>query len=579
MSRQSTKPFRACQPTTGGGDPFPLTANAGGLGEKRKSAVVVALAIACGLAMSASAQIREDYSATPVFGGNGGGSFEGYCPRNTYLIGIGGRTGEWIDAIQPICAQWNSAAQAFNPPVTGPTSGGSGGGPATLMCPARMVVTGWQIARMYVRNASIVRYVRPQCETVSPESRAGVQIPGQFGGGGIAAPADLMGYKCPQREFANGIYGASGAYVDRAGLRCEAEPAILGRAVVPESAHVKSLGRVPVSPGPDRPERSICEMARDARARNSPAAPSLEAQCRAAGERPAASAAMDQACQWKYSPGGTGSFRNLAVGPALSELGFGDFDGDGKTDVFAVKDIGGGAFQWMYSPGGTGSFRNLAVGPALSGLRFGDFDGDGKTDVFAVKDIGGGAFQWMYSPGGIGSFRNLAVGPALSGLRFGDFDGDGKTDVFAVKDIGGGAFQWMYSPGGTGSFRNLAVGPALSELGFGDFDGDGKTDVFAAKDIGGGAFQWMYSPGGTGSFRNLAVGPALSGLRFGDFDGDRRTDVFAVKDIGGGAFQWMYSPGGTGSFRNLAVGPALSGLRFSDFDGDRKTDVFVTVCP
>ena len=76
-----------------------------------------------------------------------------------------------------------------------------------------------------------------------------------------------------------------------------------------------------------------------------------------------ATAAMGQTCQWKYSPGGTGRFRNLAVGSALSGLRFGDFDGDGKTDVFAVKDIGGGAFQWMYSPGGTGRFRNLAVEP------------------------------------------------------------------------------------------------------------------------------------------------------------------------------------------------------------------------
>ena len=51
-------------------------------------------------------------------------------------------------------------------------------------------------------------------------------------------------------------------------------------------AHAKSLGRVPPSssatPGP---QRSICEAARDARARNSPAAPDLETQCRASSAR------------------------------------------------------------------------------------------------------------------------------------------------------------------------------------------------------------------------------------------------------------------------------------------------------
>jgi hypothetical protein len=92
-----------------------------------------------------------------------------------------------------------------------------------------------------------------------------------------------------------------------------------------------------------------------------------------------------QACQWMMSSGGTSDFENLATGPPLSELAFGDFDGDGKTDVFAVSPIGDGNFQWMMSPGGTGAFRDLAIGPALSELRFGDFDGDGKTDVVAVK--------------------------------------------------------------------------------------------------------------------------------------------------------------------------------------------------
>ena len=85
-----------------------------------------------------------------------------------------------------------------------------------------------------------------------------------------------------------------------------------------------------------------------------------------------------------FSSGGRGDFQNLASGPPLSELAFGDFDGDGKTDVFAATPVGGGA-QWMFSSGGRGDFQNLASGPALTELRFGDFDGDHKTDVFAVK--------------------------------------------------------------------------------------------------------------------------------------------------------------------------------------------------
>src|SRR5689334_7181153 len=73
--------------------------------------------------------------------------------------------------------------------------------------------------------------------------------------------------------------------------------------------------------------------------------------------------AVAQTCQWMISSGGTSNFRNLAVGPARSELAFGDFDGDRKTDVFATAPKGGGVYQWMFSSGGAANFQNLAVGP------------------------------------------------------------------------------------------------------------------------------------------------------------------------------------------------------------------------
>jgi hypothetical protein len=54
----------------------------------------------------------------------------------------------------------------------------------------------------------------------------------------------------------------------------------------PEAGTGKVLGRVPTSGSV--PARSICDAARDARARNSPAAAGLEAQCRASRTQPGA---------------------------------------------------------------------------------------------------------------------------------------------------------------------------------------------------------------------------------------------------------------------------------------------------
>lgn len=55
-------------------------------------------------------------------------------------------------------------------------------------------------------------------------------------------------------------------------------------ALFPNPRPAMALGRVKPAPGaPPPPPRTLCEAARDARARNSPAAPGLERQCRAQG--------------------------------------------------------------------------------------------------------------------------------------------------------------------------------------------------------------------------------------------------------------------------------------------------------
>ncbi len=291
----------------------------------------------------------------------------------------------------------------------------------------------------------------------------------------------------------------------------------------------------------------------------------------------------DGALQWVSSDSGSANYRYLtyAFNP-LEELAFGDFNGDGETDVFGVLPRDDGFLQWVYSASGEGSFANLAyAGTPLSDLRFGDFDGDGKTDVFTSQDNGDGTYQWLYSSGGFANYAPLAqMDVPLDQLRFGDFDGDGKTDVFALFPRDDGFWQWAYSAGGTQPFANLAYASTLlSDMAFGDLDGDGKTDVFTTQDNGDGTYQWLYSSGGFANYVLLAQSPLpLEQLRFGDFDGDGKTDVFTVELRSDGFWQWKYSASGTGAFQNLAYAShTLEMLRFGDFNGDGKTDVFATL--
>ncbi|MGK7955955.1 MAG: FG-GAP repeat domain-containing protein, partial [Crocosphaera sp.] len=194
----------------------------------------------------------------------------------------------------------------------------------------------------------------------------------------------------------------------------------------------------------------------------------------------------------------------------LDQLAFGDFDGDGKTDVFRPTGS-----SWQISYGGTTGWQTLnGSGFGLDKLAFGDFNGDGKTDVFRPNGE-----SWQISYGGTTGWQTLAgSGRTLDQLAFGDFNGDGKTDVFRAT---GSSWQVAYS--GQGSWQTLRGSSfLLKDLAFGDFNGDGKTDVFRPN-----GESWRVSYSGSSGWQTLATSAfGLDQLAFGDFNGDGNTDVF-----------------------------------------------------
>lgn len=263
--------------------------------------------------------------------------------------------------------------------------------------------------------------------------------------------------------------------------------------------------------------------------------------------------------RWCYAAGGAGPWAYLArASDPLSGLRVGDFDGDGKTDVFRVQ-----SGEWQWSRSGTGSWARLqSSNAAPAELYLGDFDGDGKTDVFWANGT-----QWRFSPGATGAWQPLRGNrERLEQLVFGDFNGDGKTDVF--KTSGG---KWWVSWGATSAWRELnASAVQRKDLGFGDFDGDGKTDVFRT-----GSGKWWVSRSGTGSWQALKdSNVSLPSLRLADVDGDGKTDV--VRADGS---TWWLSPAGQGAWQRVRDSSLdIRTLPIGDFNGDGVPDVFQAQC-
>ncbi len=125
--------------------------------------------------------------------------------------------------------------------------------------------------------------------------------------------------------------------------------------------------------------------------------------------------------QWRYSSGGVaelaepGPRTRRAGGSALRRLQRRPLDRRLQYLRRAVPLFPSGTGGWIYlSP--TPSPTVTPPWSPVSDLRFGDFDGDNRTDVFRAYGS-----QWQFSSGGLGSWQNLATDSLpLTDLRFSD---------------------------------------------------------------------------------------------------------------------------------------------------------------
>jgi uncharacterized repeat protein (TIGR03803 family) len=285
---------------------------------------------------------------------------------------------------------------------------------------------------------------------------------------------------------------------------------------------------------------------------------------------------------YSYSINGSLGFQSAGswtgAGKAIASWFIGDFNGDGKKDIFRYYPGVSGAD--MFLSDGTqfnsvGSWTGAGYGS--DGWYVGDFNGDGKDDIFRYYPGVSGADMFL-SDGtqfnSVGSWTG--AGNGSDGWYVGDFNGDGKADIF------------RYYPGVSGADMFLSDGTQFVSVGswtgagygsdgwyVGDFNGDGKDDIF--RYLPGISGADMFLSDGTqfvsvGSW--TGAGNGSDGWYIGDFNGDGKDDIMRyIPGVGSEVFlsdgtQFVSAGIWTGA------GNGTDGWYVGDFNGDGMDDIF-----
>jgi RHS repeat-associated protein len=242
-----------------------------------------------------------------------------------------------------------------------------------------------------------------------------------------------------------------------------------------------------------------------------------------------------------------------------------DFDGDGCTDLLTQGAVS--AIWYMCNPAVSSftipDWRDMSQTYSLFQMVFGDFNGDGKTDILEI--VNNGIVNNQSTCGQSAVYLSTGTGLVKSNFSVpsdwckyeviaGDFNGDGKTDIALVPPGDTG----LYGPGtpisiwlstGTGFVQASTItnpetgwatyvqGGTYADLAFGaDWGSDGATDLWL---LGPGdpLYHFNYVPelvtsvsNGVGSTTTVQYNPLNTN---GTFYTKGTTETYPTQDVDG----------------------------------------------
>jgi enediyne biosynthesis protein E4 len=249
----------------------------------------------------------------------------------------------------------------------------------------------------------------------------------------------------------------------------------------------------------------------------------------------------------------------------------------------------------------TDRYQELIYGAMGTGVAVGDYDGDGRPDVFVVsktepsrlfRNLGGWKFEDVTARAGLSEPGKPAGW--TQGAAFADVDNDGDLDLYLCRF---GVPNLLFMNQGDGTFREeaaargLAVTDASGMGAFGDYDRDGDLDVYVQTNMldavkaPGGQRDYLFRNRGDGTFEDVTIAAGIAGETMGhsavwwDYDQDGWPDLYVANDYA--TEDQLYRNNRDGTFRNVIneVVPRTPyyamGADLGDVDNDGRADLLV----
>jgi len=248
--------------------------------------------------------------------------------------------------------------------------------------------------------------------------------------------------------------------------------------------------------------------------------------------------------------------REFDLGAVGTGVAIGDYDGDGRPDLFIVsktescrlfRNLGGWRFEDVTEKAGVGD-AGAAARIWKQGATFVDVNNDGWLDIYVCRY---GAPNLLYINQGDGTFKEeahacgLDVSDASVMAAFCDYDRDGWLDVFIQTNVldaathPEGQRDHLFHNNGNGTFTEVtdragvAPGPTHgNSADWWDYDDDGWPDLYVANDFL--VPDALYHNNRDGTFTDVIArvvphAPYSSmGSDLGDVDNDGRIDLLVA---------------------------------------------------